>query len=507
MNTSPGKRLQAPQPRVKFDDERLFGNDAADLENRELFLSYAVQRPELEGFLDADRAIQVTRAWKGEGKSGLLRLAVSKLNWIASDELVIDAIGPDHSPAVDSTDSDVWTRAWKKSLLKLVANEVGSRVNMAFTDDAISLVEEAESNGFKQRNFVSTIVDRLKSKAVPIERTRLPTADYEQVVKRYLSGRRLIWIVIDDVDQNFQNTERWRVKLGAFFTACRQIVSVIPELRIRTSVRPNVWAIIKREFEALSHIEQYVHDLSWSKDQFRSLLAARVRSYLQRTQQWDAVKGSLPFEQSAQELFLIALLFDSPMPWGGGDRTSSPHLVLWTLTAHRPRWLVELCKAAGTTAARQQSKKINIDHIKQQLDVFGRKRIEDTEAEFKSQCPQISEVLSAFSRQVDIYSTDELLRTINNRTMAANPTIVGIIGKPTDLDVAHFLFQIGFIAGRRDYGENQGYDHVSYPENPTLLKSRTNRDDGLRWEINPVFRDFLNLRSISDKRHTKSGRR
>ena len=166
-----------------------------------------------------------------------------------------------------------------------------------------------------------------------------------------------------------------------------------------------------------------------------------------------------------------------------------------------------MCKAAGTTAARQQSKKINLDHIKHQLDVFGRKRIEDTEAEFKSQCPQISEVLSAFSRQIDIYSTDELLRTINNRAMAANPTIVGIIGKPTDLDIAHFLFEIGFIAGRRDYGENQGYDHVSYPENPTLLKSRTNRDDGLRWEINPVFRDFLNLRSISDKRHTKSGRR
>ncbi|MGN6648519.1 hypothetical protein [Trinickia sp.] len=82
---------------------------------------------------------------------------------------------------------------------------------------------------------------------------------------------------------------------------------------------------------------------------------------------------------------------------------------------------------------------------------FGRKRIEDTEAEFKSQCPQISEVLSAFSRQIDIYSTDELLRTINNRAMAANPTIVGIIGKPTDLDIAHFLFEIGFIAGRRDF--------------------------------------------------------
>jgi hypothetical protein len=29
----------------------------------------------------------------------------------------------------------------------------------------------------------------------------------------------------------------------------------------------------------------------------------------------------------------------------------------------------------------------------------------------------------------------------------------------------------------------------------------------LRWEINPVFREVLNLRTIADKRHTKSGRR
>lgn len=508
MSANVSKKNMVPQPRVKLDDVNLFGNDAADLEQPELLLSYAVIRPELEDLLNPDYTIQVTRAYKGEGKSALLRLAASKLAPAGVDELVILALGPDHSPVVEGVDSDLWTREWKKSLLKLVANEIGSRLGVAFTDDAISLVEEAEANGFKQRSFVSAIVDRLKSKAVPLERQRIPVVDHERLVKRYLSGRPLIWIIVDDIDQNFANTDRWRVKLGAFFTACRQIVGVVPELRIRTAVRPNVWAIIKREFESLSHIEQYMHDLSWSQDQFRALLAARARSYLQRTQQWDIIKSSLPFEQSASELFLISLIFDSPMPWGGGDRTRPPHVVLWTLTAHRPRWLVELCKEAGRTAGKRGAKKINIDDVKAQLDVFGRKRVEDTEAEFRSQCPQISELLGAFSRQLDIYSTDELLRTIHNRIIqAVNPTLVGHVGKASDLDVAHFLFQIGFIAGRRDYGENQGYDHVLYREQPGLLKSRTNIDDGLRWEINPVFREVLNLRSISDKRNTRSGRR
>ncbi len=499
-----------PQPKLRFhlDDLNLFGNDAADLEQRELFLSYAVERKELRDLQDPNHAIQVIRAYKGEGKSALLRLLANRLEASLTDELIITALGPDHSPVVSDSDSDLWTREWKKSLLKLVANEIGTRIGVAFTDDAISLVEEAEANGFKQRSFVSAIVDRLKSKAVPVERTRLQPASHEQLVRRYLNGRPLIWIIVDDIDQNFQNTERWRVKLGAFFTACRQIVGVIPELRIRTAVRPNVWAIIKREFESLSHIEQYIHDLSWNADQFRELLAARAKSYLKRTDQWEITRKALPYEKTFRELELIAKMFDGPMPWGGADRTRPPHIVLWTLTAHRPRWLIELCKEAGRAAQKRGAGKINFDDIKAELNVFGRKRIEDTEAEFKSQCPQIAELLGAFSRQPDIYSTDELLKTIHNRIIqAVNPTLIGNAGKASDLDVAHFLFQIGFLAGRRDYGENRGYDHVIYRDNPSLLRSRTNIDDGLRWEINPVFREVLNLRPVADKRHTKSGKR
>ena len=221
----------------------------------------------------------------------------------------------------------------------------------------------------------------------PNQRSRIPVAHYEQLVKRYLDGRPLIWIVVDDVDQNFANTEKWRVKLGGFSTACRQIVGVIPELRIRTAIRPNVWAIIKREFESLSHIEQYVHDLSWSLEQFRELLAVRVNSFLRRSDRWKAIARTLPYESALREQALVGMAFDDPMPWGGGERRRPPHVVLWTLTGHRPRRLVELCKEAGKAAAARGAKRINWDDIRVQLAAFGRKRIEDTVAEFRSQCP------------------------------------------------------------------------------------------------------------------------
>jgi hypothetical protein len=170
--------------------------------------------------------------------------------------------------------------------------------------------------------------------------------------------------------------------------------------------------------------------------------------------------------------------------------------------------LVELCKEAARLVAGTGPRRISWDNIDAQLPAFGRKRIEDTVAEFKSQCAQIEDLLGAFSRQSDLYSTDELVKTIRNRIIqAVNPTLVGIGGRPSELDIAHFLFQIGFLAGRRDYGEHAGYDDVMYRDNPTLLRSRTNLDDGLRWEINPIYREVLNLRFVADKSHTKSGHR
>jgi hypothetical protein len=222
--------------KIDFTDAALFGNDAADLEQESLFFSYAVERTELGDLLNPDNAIQVIRGCKGEGKSALLRLVRSHLTRLESNQIVIPAIGPDHSPFVEGIDSDLWTREWKKALLKLVANEIGSQLGSAFTDHTISLVEEAEANGFRKRSFISAIIDRINIREV--QRTRIPVPNHEQLVKRYLDGRALIWIVLDDIDQNFANTEKWRVKLGTFFTACRQIVGVIPELRIRKQFGP-----------------------------------------------------------------------------------------------------------------------------------------------------------------------------------------------------------------------------------------------------------------------------
>jgi len=484
---------------IDVSDTTLFGNEASELEDEEIFFSYAVNRRELGRFLDEKSLIQVACSYKGEGKSGLLRLVRRKLAEIPDSPLIISAIGTDLSPPLNSEDSDEWTRAWKERIVRLIASEIGSKIGVALTDDTISLVEHAELSGFKSRSIVSALFDRLKSPITQVTRERLGIDNPERLVQRYTNGKSTIWIIVDDVDQNFENTPRHRLKVATFFIACRQLVASVPELRFRMSVRPNIWAILKRQFEGLSHLQQYICELNWSADDYRSLLARRIQSYLERSNQWARTKRYFPADQTKRDQQLIALAFEDPMPWGGDLRKRSPHIILHTLSKHRPRWLIELCKEAAKAAKANKKTKIGLDNITTVLPEFGQRRIDDAIAEFGSQCSQIGELLSAFSRQNERYTTDELIKTLRDRVMVAvHPQIVGTTPPATEVEVAHFLFQIGFLTARRDYSDEH-YEHFAYADAPGLLKDRTNLDDGVTWEIHPVYRQTLRLQNVPTK--------
>jgi hypothetical protein len=274
-------------------------------------------------------------------------------------------------------------------------------------------------------------------------------------------------------------------------------MKLIPELRIRAAVRPNVWTTLKLEFEALSHLEQYTRDLVWDEDGARRLLAKRIEGFLRLTGKWDQVKGSLPSESGARERLLISLVFEETIPWG--KRTRPVHVALFTLSKHRPRWMIELCKIAAARAVAQRRTLILHDDVMADLASFGNRRIEDTSAEFGAQCPELGELIAAFRREPEQLTTDQLLSTIQNKILThLTPRIVGALGKATSLDVAAFLFQIGFFFGRQDFSDGS-YEHITYSQRPHLFKARSSLDDGLIWEIHPVFRQALEMRDAAGR--------
>ena len=477
----------------KFDDPTLFGSEAADLEDESLFFSYAMQRPEVVEFLDERHPVRIVSAYKGEGKSALLRLAEQKLNDRPSRPLVIRVTGSSIAPAPSSLNEDEWIKAWKQSILSLLAREIGATIRFAWTDDATGLVEEAEREGFRQRSIVGYVLDRIKHKDNPITQVTPSLANAERTLNRWLTSKDKVWLLIDDIDHNYANTDHYRVKLASFLAAVKDLMVKTPEIRVRFTIRPNVWQILRRTYEGVSHFRVSVLPLTWTLADCELMVSRRAESYLQRSGEWSRIGRTLPLDVKRVEA-LNKLLFETPMPWGK-DTWRPATIVLYTLSRHRPRWLIELIKESAKRTHKRGGSKINWDDIKDVLASFSKNRYDDTIVEFKSHCAELPELLTAFASQRERYATDELMKLLRDNVLQqVHPRISGYTYPHQPREVAQFLFEIGFLSARLDRADGS-YEHATYAEQPDLLDSRLNLDQGYSWEIHPVFRQTLKLRS------------
>lgn len=478
----------------KFNDVTLFGSEAADLEEESLFFSYAVQRPEVTEFLDAQHPVRIVSAYKGEGKSALLRLIEKRLQELPSKPLVVRITGSSLAPALTSTNEDEWMRAWKQAIFSLLSREIGATIKFAWTDDATSLVEEAEREGFRQRSIFGYVLDRVRGKDLPLNQEKTGVANAERTLQRWLDAKDKVWLLIDDVDHNYANTEHYRIKLSSFLAAVKDLMVKTPEIRVRFTIRPNVWQILRRSYEGVSHFRESILPLEWSLKDCEDMIARRVESYLQRTGEWHRISRTLTYGGRRTES-LNGLLFETPMPWGR-DSTRPATSVLYTLSRHRPRWMIELVKESAKKTHKRDGSKINWDDIKDVLGSFSKNRYDDTVIEFKSHCAELPELLTAFTNQKERYTTDELLKLIRDSVLQQiHPKIAGYTEPVQPREVAQFLFEIGFLSARLDR-QDGSYEHKTFAEKPDLLDSRLNIDQGYSWEIHPVFRQALNLRSF-----------
>jgi hypothetical protein len=484
-------------PVIDLSDESLFGNDAAEDESQPTFDSYIVEREEVKDFLMESHPLRIIRAYRGQGKSAILRMAENRLR--AEGKIVSRVTGSALAPTLTGIDSDTWLRGWKQSIFRHIACKIGETIGLAWTDDSITLVEEAERSGVRKRSFVSMILDRIRIKDAPAEVSKPSMGDPEHIVSRWLEDKHPIWIIIDDIDENFENTPEYCTKVAAAFSAFRDIVNTVPEIRIRVGIRPNIWAILQSQKEALGKVDQYMLNLRWTTDGLRSVLAKRVEGYLTRTNQKSIIHSLANYKGSERERKLIEMVFQGQMVWGmHKDRThlkeKYAHEIIATMSHHRPRWMIQLAKAAANKAKQCRCKIIQQEHLTAPLEELGSQRIKDMAAEFGKSCPQISQIINAFANLREDYTTAELLTAIQNRVLnSMNVHIAGKGEKLTSREVGALLFQIGFLTARQE--NESGYRHYTFEERPSLLESKNNIDHGCTWEIHPIFRQALGLRN------------
>jgi hypothetical protein len=485
--------------KIELDDDELFGNETAEDEEESNFLAYALVRPEFEDFINAYKKVRIVRAYKGEGKSALLRWTYLSLRHI-KNVAVYENFASSILPRTQHLESVDYVQEWKDALLKAAASSLGSKLELSFDDDVISLREEAERGGFRKRGFIPAVLARLKD--LPGSPQSVGVVDAGRSLSRVAGANDIqVWLIIDDLDENFTDTPSDCLRVMSALVAMRQISTQVKEIWFRTSIRPSTWAIIKRKYEALSKVEPYMLDLQWSYTQLEALLASRVRAYLQRNHGLVVASGKLA---ELDNRALVGLAFDDPMPWGKKDsrddveeeayKSRAPAVIVSTLARYRPRWMVELCKISGSKAIRQGKARIGLDQLTGDLETFGKRRIDDLIAEFRAQCEKIEVIIQSFKGKSELFKTDEIIRHLKGNLQGRDIRIAGISGRPTEVEIIRFIFQIGFITARRDI-DKASYRHYSFYDEPALLSDGAS-DLGVTWEIPSCFRQALQLKNV-----------
>jgi hypothetical protein len=488
-----------------------FGNEAGDDVDPEELMEYFVEQEAFGKFLEIRKKLLVATARKGIGKSALLKWAAVKIQEKDPSALVITVRGADlvrsrFNLSSELTTPNDYTRDWMIRLCALVNRALAVRLNLALTDDKITLIETAELEGYKARNIVGCLLDRLQSL---LEKgrgtTKLSVKNEIEILKRVKD--RKVWIIIDDLDATFQNTSAESLSLATFFSACRYLVQDVKGIHIRASVRTDVWALLRRYDEALDKMSQYASEILWRERDFLALLSLRIQASLK---QLGVTPPSMPplARQEDIEERLLELAFVPRMQWGDSrqpstmqpsllpPRTVDTYKIIYTLSYERPRWAIQLCKLAQESALRHNSNRIKKESIDEVWGEYGAKRIEDLVSEHKHQCPQVNELLNAFGGAERLMTRQDLFTWITNRVSTHLDVFIEGERTRSPREIARFLYRVGFIVARSENEEGE-YEHYRFDQMPDFLLARTDHDFSVKWEIHPCYRQALDIQKLN----------
>lgn len=377
---------------------------------------------------------------------------------------------------------------WQQRMCSRINLALGSHLDLAFDEDSMAIVEQAELSGFRGKNMVGSLLSRLSSKHVGIELISQDHSKKNQVellARIQQSGSATVWLLIDDIDATFLNTPEERIRISTFFSACRDLVSTIDGVNIRASVRSDVWAVINQYDEALDKCRQYMLDLFWSRADLNRLLNNRVISYIDRQDHLSEAMN--PDVDDA-----LSLVFRNPIKWQ--SHNVPPIVPITVLSGNRPRWAIGLCRLVGIKTKEQNGKLIDEGHIGSCMLAYGNERLLDIYKEHRHQCNRLEVIVQGLGGSKVSFTSLELLQHIESKItdVYSDIEIDGVSSSSSQMTVAAFLFRIGVITLKESTKQFQ--EPIYFEDRPHLLKSTNNPDDGGFWEISPIFRRALGIR-------------
>jgi hypothetical protein len=477
------------------DYEVMFGNDSGENERDQALREYFVDLPEFRKFFNPDNELGFVRARKGMGKSAVLKVLSLRRKEDRPDDLVIFTTGNELMGMGDFTGKSqaYLENHWKQVICKRICVEIGRKINFAITDLEMSMVEAAEMEGFKDLNLLSALTERAGAMiqkalaaagvAAALDATKKRgIVNAEQALKQFQAkGDRTVWIIVDDIDAKYVDDDDNQQRVGAFFSALRSLAFNVSGLRVRASVRTDVWRNL-RKMEDQDKLRQYVIDIAWRDDALRTIFTRKILSYLRR----ENFAPALRWSEAKNYHDIFDQVFYGNFHWSK-DKVE-PFLPLKFLAGGRPRWMGQLAKLAGTRAGTLRISETNVHDSMQE---FGQEKLSDIQKEHSHQFAQLEKLIQSFRGGRREYNRYQLLKLVAEKFVDKIGEIPPINGYPyREVDqLAEFLFEIDFLVAHRP-GKS---DFVTYNHDPELFSTEENNQNKLMWTVHSSYRKFLRI--------------
>lgn len=464
----------------KFDNQtirRIFGEEDAAQEDDERLKSYFIKNSNFEDAI-SDQNIVLLVGHKGSGKSATVKHSYNELR----NSNIAIVINPTDILAGSADLSDqnynavvaLWQERIQHELAKKILND---RFNIKTDKDIINKIAR------KSGDVVSSIMTALRRG----DRSRLSLAD-DAIIENFLNEENSIFVFIDDLDQGWTSTENDIRKMSAILSAFRAITSRNQKIKIRVTLRTDIYTLMRTSDESTDKTEGSVSWVKWDGQDILSMISKRILVFF----------GERPDDEWLKDLNqkyisenILSRVMDPKFAGKGHWAGQHIHNVLASLTRRsRPRDLVKLL----TLAAREAGNKSNIIssvNLENAFEKYSTGRLQDTENEFKSELPKIGNLLRGMKpnkqqrRASDnwLYSLDTLVSKVDNIRSNSpfqftNGTIV------TSKSLIQFMYKIDFVTGRKRTDE--GIVRRHFDDNQFLITEVN--DMGFEWEVHPAFR-------------------
>lgn len=448
---------------------------------------------------------------KGSGKSAFLEASELFLSDAKVPVISLEPLDFAEDPMGGSSIAEV-SSEFLRALVRTIASKISAGLGSLVTGSDQILHRIGLQEGAKQADFLSKfarVVGEIEFKGVKLVPGALleagPSAlnkQIEAVEANIRETHGAFFVLFDDLDQVSRFDGGLDVeRIYACLIALKKLSSEIPSLRVIVTLRDEVWRALRRarseKIDQLDHFVMTVRTISPPVEQIKQIIRKRLK----------AAADELGLRASYNEYEPFFKGATGRMP--SSDKQSSWDDLIATRSRERPRDAVQLIGSLALKKTQKPSPLIDDDDLAEVMPEFSRERVELVAQEYKTVCPQLSEVIEALRdmpfRAGSYTALTEDVRVFLGRL--GGRFSITINGKATNtssvdgvFEVWRLLYDVGVLNARvSDNREDANYRHVAPRERPNLVSlAHWNEMQATVWEVNPAYRDRLHFLKRED---------